>query len=117
VRFILSHAGGFVPYAAHRIAAAASPQGDFADGLAKLQSFWFDTALSASPTVLPSLHGFARPDHVLFGSDWPYARAGVVGYFTGMYERHPVDDGQRASIDRGAAERLFPRLAPPRRGS
>jgi 6-methylsalicylate decarboxylase len=51
VRIILSHAGGFLPYASHRFAQlarhfrpdAASP----ADMLAKFQRFYFDTALNA----------------------------------------------------------------------
>jgi predicted TIM-barrel fold metal-dependent hydrolase len=95
LRVILSHAGGFVPYAAYRIASFASPRGNPLDGMAQLQKFYFDTALSGSPTVLPSLLGFAKPGYVLFGSDWPYA----------------PDAAQRASIDRRAAEALLPRLA------
>jgi predicted TIM-barrel fold metal-dependent hydrolase len=110
LRVILSHAGGFVPYAAHRIAVAASPVRNPADGLAQLGKFYFDTALSGSPTALPSLLAFAAPGHVVFGSDWPYAPEGVVGAFTDGYERYAIDDGRRESIDRGAAERLFPRL-------
>ncbi|MFV0524979.1 MAG: amidohydrolase family protein [Acidimicrobiales bacterium] len=108
VRFILSHAGGFVPYAAHRIALAASPSGEAVEGLDLLGRFYFDTALSASPTALPSLLAFARPGHVLFGSDWPYAPAPVVSAFVAGLEAHPLDDEQRRSIDRGAAEALFP---------
>jgi 6-methylsalicylate decarboxylase len=110
IKVILSHAGGFVPYAAHRIAGAASPKQDFAEGIAQLQKFYFDIALSGSPTALPSLLAFARPDHILYGSDWPYAADPIVGAFTGMYERYSLNDAQRASIDRGNAEALFPRL-------
>jgi len=111
LKVILSHAGGFVPYAAHRIAGAASPTGNPLDGIAQLKKFYFDIALSGSPTALPSLLAFAEPGHVTFGSDWPYAPDIAVGAFTGMYEGYPVDAVQRTSIDRGAAEQLFPRLA------
>jgi 6-methylsalicylate decarboxylase len=110
LRLILAHAGGFVPYAAYRISAAASPSGNPFDGIARLRRFYFDTALSGSPTALPSLLAFAEPDHVLFGSDFPYAPAPVVGAFTGMYEAFAMAESQRRSIDRGAADRLFPRL-------
>ena len=79
LRVILSHAGGFVPYAAYRLALAASPKGNPIDGLAQLQKFYFDIALSGSPTALPSLLAFAKPGHVLFGSDFPYAPDFVVG--------------------------------------
>jgi predicted TIM-barrel fold metal-dependent hydrolase len=110
VKVILSHAGGFVPYAAYRIAGAASPKRDFADGLAQLRKFYFDIALSGSPTALPSLLALAQPDHLLYATDWPYAADPIVGAFTGMYERYSLDDSARASVDRGNAERLFPRL-------
>src|SRR5712692_4661824 len=78
VKVILSHAGGFVPYAAYRIAGAASPKRDFADGLAQLRKFYFDIALSGSPTALPSLLTLAQPDHVLYATDWPYAADPIV---------------------------------------
>jgi predicted TIM-barrel fold metal-dependent hydrolase len=110
LRVILSHAGGFVPYAASRIATAASPTGDARDGLAKLQSLYFDLALSSSPFALPSLLSFAQPGHVLYATDWPYASDRTVAGFARMYERYDLDTAQRASIDRGAAEALFPRL-------
>lgn len=111
VKIILAHAGGFVPYAAYRLSGAASPTGNPVEGLDLLQRFYFDTALSGSPSALPSLLSFARADHVLFGTDWPYAPDATVAAFTGMYEVHDIDESQRLSIDRVAAERLFPRLA------
>jgi predicted TIM-barrel fold metal-dependent hydrolase len=107
---ILSHAGGFVPYAAYRIAIAASASGNPLEGMVRLKRFHFDTALSSSPTALPSLLAFAEPDHVLFGSDFPYAPAGAVAAFAALYEGFPIEEPRRASIDRGAAEQLFPRL-------
>jgi len=63
-----------------------------------------------SPTALPSLLALAQPDHLLYATDWPYAADPIVGAFTGMYERYSLDDSARASIDRGNAEKLFPRL-------
>ena len=110
INVILSHAGGFVPYAAHRIAVTTSPT-DVSGGLAQLKRFYFDTALSSSPAALPSLLAFAAPDHVFFGSDWPHAPKQVGGLFESMYEQYSLSEAQRASIDRGAAEKLFPRLA------
>jgi len=110
LKIILAHAGGIVPYAAYRMSAAASPNGNPIDGVAHLKRFYFDTALSGSPTALPSLLAFAEQGHVLFGSDFPYAPAPVVGAFTSMYESYAMTDAQRRSIDRGAAAHLFPRL-------
>jgi 6-methylsalicylate decarboxylase len=110
LKIILSHAGGMVPYAAHRIAVTTSP-GNVANGLAQLRRFYFDIALSGSPAALPSLLAFAASDHVLFGTDWPHAPAPVGAAFTSMYETYAMSDSQRTSIDRSAAEQLFPRLA------
>jgi len=110
LKIILAHAGGIVPFAAYRMSAAAAPSGNPFDGIARLKRFYFDTALSGSPTALPSLLAFAEPDHVVFGSDFPYAPALVVGAFTGMYERYAMSESQRRSIDHGAARQLFPRL-------
>jgi len=111
VRMILSHAGGFIPYAAYRIAMFASPEGDLLEGLGLLQRFWYDIALSSSPTALPSLLAFADHSHITFGSDWPYAPAAAVAGMTGMHEAFDLDEPLRAAIDRTNAEALFPRLA------
>lgn len=110
IKVILSHAGGFVPYAAHRIAVTTSPR-NVSGGLAQFQRFFFDVALSSSPAALPSLLAFAAPDHVLFGSDWPHAPKQVGGLFEAMYEDYPLTEAQRASIDRNAAAKLFARVA------
>src|SRR5262249_54974000 len=52
--FILAHAGGFLPYASHRLAVAISGQTGrpVRDVLDDLASFYFDTALSAHPAAL-----------------------------------------------------------------
>ncbi|AMW22305.1 MULTISPECIES: amidohydrolase family protein [Mycobacteroides] len=112
IKFILSHAGGFVPYASHRMAVAitsdtgASP----ADNLDDFASFYFDTALSSSPAALPSLLAFAEPGHVLFGSDWPFAPLAASQLFAAGLENYPLDNSARAAIDHANALRLFPRL-------
>ncbi|MFG2004350.1 amidohydrolase family protein [Spirillospora sp. NPDC048911] len=83
IRFILAHAGGFVPYAAHRLAIAlfAETGRDLDLILAGLAGFYFDTALSSSPAALPSLSSFPPPGHVVYGSDWPFAPELAVSYF------------------------------------
>ena len=114
VKIILAHAGGFVPYASHRIAVAitAETQRSPLDILEDLSSFYFDTALSGSPAALPSLLAFANPGHVLFGSDWPYAPSLAVSYFTGQLDGYAaLDDDGHGAIDRRSAEALFPRFA------
>ena len=110
LKMILSHAGGFVPYASHRLAAAitAAMQRAPFEVLEDFASFYFDTALSGSPAALPSLLAFAKPGHVLFGSDWPYAPSIAVSYFTGQLDAYGALDGDgHAAIDHRNAEALF----------
>ncbi|KAG0162726.1 hypothetical protein DFQ28_004644 [Apophysomyces sp. BC1034] len=115
VRMILSHAGGFLPYASYRFAELAPgvrtdvpPRDTLLD---LLQRFYFDTALS-SPSALPSLTAFAKPGHISYGSDYSYAPAAVSASFTAKqdaYEALSLD--QHESINRGNALSLFPRLS------
>ncbi|MCV7420624.1 amidohydrolase [Mycobacterium yunnanensis] len=112
IKFILSHAGGFVPYASHRMAVAI--MGDTgrsaADSLDDFSSFYFDTALSSSPAALPTLLAFAKPGHVTFGSDWPFAPIAASKLFAAGLENYPLDPTTREAIDRTNAMVLFPRL-------
>jgi 6-methylsalicylate decarboxylase len=114
LKIILSHAGGFLPYAAYRIAALSNVIDTRVDAEAMrsdLASFYFDTALSGSPTVLPSLLAFAKPDRVLYGSDWPYCPNDTVGMFNEHLDSYKgLNARGHAAIDRGNAEALFPRL-------
>ncbi|WP_326548404.1 amidohydrolase family protein [Mycolicibacterium sp. ND9-15] len=113
IRFILSHAGGFVPYASHRMAVAiagdtgASP----ADSLDDFASFYFDTALSSSAAALPTLLAFTKPGRITFGSDWPFAPLPAGKLFAAGLEVYPAIDTQtRSAIEHDNALALFPRL-------
>jgi predicted TIM-barrel fold metal-dependent hydrolase len=83
IRWILSHAGGFIPFIAWRLSladgipdlAAKAPKGV----LSYIRSLYFDTALSPSPFALASLLQLVDPSHILFGSDFPFAPEIVVG--------------------------------------
>jgi len=112
LKIILSHGGGFVPYAAERIARICSPNSnDYAAGVARLQQFYFDVALASSRFSLPSLLAFADPARITFGTDWPYATRDRAAHFTRLYNDFTLDGAQRSSIDRSNAEKLFPRFA------
>jgi len=92
VRVVLSHAGGFLPYAAERFARGGSalPGMPSTDQLmAAFRRFYLDTALSTGPMVLPSLLAFADPSHIVFGSDYPYA-AGQAEEFTAGLDASPL---------------------------
>ena len=114
IRFILSHAGGFVPYASHRMAMGilADTGRNPVQSLDELASFYFDTALSSTEAALPSLLAFAKPGHVTFGSDFPFAPLAASQYFAEGLEKYDgLDDNARDEINRTNALALFPRFA------
>ena len=111
LKIILAHGGGFLPYAAERVARTVSPDGTNPPGLARLRKFWFDIALASSPYALPSLLAFADPAQITYGSDWPYAPKERGWHFARQFEEFAMDPAARYGIERGNAERLFPRLA------
>jgi predicted TIM-barrel fold metal-dependent hydrolase len=110
LRVILAHAGGYLPYMAHRIAPMCAPDGSYQGGLDVLRQFYFDTALSSGAATLAALMAFARPGHVLFGTDWPYAPPRVIDHFRAEFEEFPLAPGEREAVARSSARELFPRL-------
>lgn len=125
IRFILAHAGGFVPYVSFRILlsmlkaegtlaqlkAMMDKEHEIERRLDLIRRFYFDVALSSTHTTLPSLLAVAKPTHVLYGTDFPFAPGPAVKLMASEYEHYPLDGTQRAAIDRGNALRLFPRFA------
>ena len=111
LRIILSHGGGFLPYAAERVARVCSPDGGNPAGIARLQQFYFDVALSSSPYALPALLAFAHPHRILYGSDWPHAPKARGLHFGEMLDDYALTPEQRLAIERGNALALFSRLA------
>lgn len=116
IRFILSHAGGFVPYASYRMAGAIAAETGrgLDDVLDDFAGFYFDTALSSTPAALPSLLAFATAGHVTFGSDFPFAPPFVGQMCAAALDGYPdLTDVHREQIDRANALALFPRLGAP----
>ena len=116
IRYILSHAGGTVPYLAWRIAGAAylpelrdrAPT----DPMGQLQRLFYDTALSTSEFVFAALKEFVPTSQILFGSDFPFVGPEIIQAETaGIENSRVLDDETRAAIDRGNALQLFPKLA------
>jgi len=117
IRYIVSHAGGTIPYLAWRIAGASylpelRDRAPKTDGLALLQKLYYDTALSTSEFVFGALKEFVPMSQVLFGSDFPYIGPAVLqAERYGLENSKVLDDAARAAIDRGNALTLFPRFA------
>ena len=137
IKFILAHAGGTLPHLGWRIASIASYQmsdppdaekflrdryrtalvdrlgsvsPDVVDDL--ISRFYYDTALAPSPAHLTSLKQVTTADHVMFGSDWPYAYENFVRDEVAELDHQTVLDANEIdALNRGNALRLFPRLA------
>lgn len=78
IRFQFAHLGGAAPFLAHRLAslaerepaaAAAAPAG----ALEYLRRLHYDTGLSNNAPALAATREVTDLDHVVFGTDWPYA--------------------------------------------
>ncbi|MBN3815764.1 amidohydrolase [Paraburkholderia sp. Se-20369] len=116
IRWILAHAGGFLPYVAWRLSlanlmpewASKAPAGV----LTYIRRFYFDTALSPADYPQAALRELVPPSQILFGSDFPFAPAPVTAMQCDALERsHVWGVDEKAGIDRGNAVNLFPRLA------
>jgi predicted TIM-barrel fold metal-dependent hydrolase len=116
IRFIVSHAGGTIPYISLRLRIGEEIPG-LSDNIPLgtmhyLQKLYYDTTLSTSEAVLAGLQQFVPTSQILFGSDWPMVNEKVVTLETTMLERSRVlDDATRQAIDRDNALALFPLFA------
>jgi predicted TIM-barrel fold metal-dependent hydrolase len=116
IRYIVSHAGGAIPYISLRLKFSEEIPG-VAENIPLgtmhyLQKLYYDTTLSTSETVLAGLQQFVPTEQILFGSDYPMVPEKVVSIETRMLEASRVlDDATRQAIDRDNALKLFPRLA------
>jgi predicted TIM-barrel fold metal-dependent hydrolase len=117
IRYIVSHAGGAIPYLALRIQLSENlpswPHHNTPKGSAHyLKRLYYDTALSTSEQVFAALREFLPTSQVLFGSDYPMVPEKVMTLETQMIEASQVLDARtRRAIDRDNALALFPRLA------
>lgn len=117
IRWVLAHAGGTVPYLVSRFSllwaiddalAERAPQG----ALAYLSRLHYDTALSANPHALASLAELVGWDHVVFGSDYPFAPELVTQLSTtALATDDRFTPADLDAIRRTNALTLLPRLA------
>jgi Amidohydrolase len=113
VRVILSHAGGFLPYASLRFAELArvfNPDAASPDViLASLRRFYFDTALASGP-ALPTLIAFAGSSRIL-----PHARAQSAAQKCRMHGRTIGPGSLPAGTTKRVCDSCRPRPQLPRR--
>ena len=111
-KVILSHGGGYLPFAATRFAelgASISNGRSSADFLADIRSFYFDTALVA-PSGLPSLLGTVEIGHIVFGTDYPYASEAVSKLIDSHFDNSSALGAEKKKLINKGAGTLFLRF-------
>jgi predicted TIM-barrel fold metal-dependent hydrolase len=116
IQFILPHAGGLVPYFAWRLSVSPMidrrlPQLTREQVLSGLAHFWYDIALAPGAQTFGSLDQVARPDRIVFGSDFPFANPVVIDEMMRTYESGLLSQARHTAIDRANALALFPKYA------
>jgi predicted TIM-barrel fold metal-dependent hydrolase len=112
VKIIIPHSGGTMPMIAGRIKDRYPhdpiheeyiPNGV----IAELQKFYLDIAHASFPYPMAAMMKFALPDHILFGTDYPFEPIeSTVNEIPGL----GISSDVWRAIDRGNAEKLLPRF-------
>lgn len=132
IRFILSHAGGTLPFLSWRVAEVTAsllseprlmqqyPLPFVANHshamtpalfMERAQRFWYDTANAAGPQVFASLELVASSDRILFGTDWPYVPERQLASTSGALDISVPDQMCREDILWNNPVALFPRFS------
>ena len=115
VKIILSHAGGTLPYLWARPASIMpdiDKNASVEDFMEDVRNFYYDTAVAGSENVLKVIETFATPEHILYGSDYPYATPGIISWHTDGLDKYQFESKTlRSDINWNNALKLFPRLA------
>ena len=76
---------------------------------AALRHFWYDNALSPGEQTFGALDHVARPERIVFGTDFPFANPRVITEALTTYESGFLSEERRFAIDRTNALALFPK--------
>ena len=116
VKVVLPHCGSFLPLAIPRMKAilpALQTKGMVGeiDVEANLSRLYYDLAGAASPAVIQSMLAITLPDHILYGSDYPYQPAEVLTGNLQRLEKELSEDKELSAYTEmflwKNAERLF----------
>jgi predicted TIM-barrel fold metal-dependent hydrolase/quinol monooxygenase YgiN len=116
VRVVVPHCGAYLPLAVPRMKSLApvmqaNKMVGAIDWHANLSSLYFDLAGSHSPEVIRTLLTITTPDHLLYGSDYPYVAPQALTAGLQRMQRYLTDEPDlapfREMILHGNAERLL----------
>ena len=102
IKFILAHAGGTVPFIAWRLAFGSSRILKF------IQNYYYDLALSATPYVFSCLKELIEPNHIVYGSDFPFLPITLIRKLRQFLTDTPLfDENSKNQIYKANAQELF----------
>jgi 6-methylsalicylate decarboxylase len=110
IRLIFCHSGGTVTVLANRISSMFPQQlsEHMPDGvLGELKKLYYDVANASNPAPLAALNEIVPKSQIVFGSDFPFV---PVQATTKPLDNAMMSEEDTRAINRGNAERLFPRL-------
>ena len=121
IRWLLPHGGGTIVILAHRIAGVLNLRPELRDRvpdgvIAALRRLYYDTAFSTNPSSFAALRALVPRDHLVFGTDFPFApEAFMAASVTGLAEL-AADPDELEAVQKRNAVALFPRFAGPSTG-
>jgi predicted TIM-barrel fold metal-dependent hydrolase len=125
IKFILSHAGGAIPFLAWRIALLEYQQTnkklpfkalyDFlmtkrgpSAGLNILSRLYYDTAVAANPMALRSVQELVDSSHILFGTDYVWGQPWLTPIFIKALRKYDgFSETDLAGVEGENANKLF----------
>ncbi|WP_264564722.1 amidohydrolase family protein [Flavobacterium sp. N3904] len=114
INWIISHAGGTIPYLAYRLSIAGEWQGitqTKEEIINSLQTLYFDLALSTSPSVFSALQHLVSSDNLLFGTDFPLRyEEYVTRSIKEINDYQNFTDSDKSFIFSNTAKSLFTRF-------
>jgi predicted TIM-barrel fold metal-dependent hydrolase len=110
IRFIFPHSGGTLPVLANRVSESLPEKRSeqaAAELMSEMKNLYFDVAHATYPAPLSALTKIVPVSQILFGSDYPIVPFPVT---EGPLDHFGLSAEDLQAINRGNAERLFPRL-------
>ncbi len=110
IRFIFPHSGGTLPVLANRVTESLPEKRSeqaTAELMEEVKGLYFDVAHATYPAPLSALTKVVPTSQILFGSDYPIIQYPVSA---GPLDHFGFSESDLHAINRGNAERLFPRL-------
>jgi predicted TIM-barrel fold metal-dependent hydrolase len=116
IKWVLSHAGGVLPYIAWRLSLMAAYPEKLVNMplgvLTYLKRLYYDTALSPSAYAMNSLTSLVEKSHILFGLDWPFSPTAAAVLQVGeLNARSCFNETERMMVYRTNAVNLFQNIA------